>query len=185
VLFVTHLLAGYVLGHVLSGERGSGGVRLGDWRHRPAWLGVLGAALPDLLDKPLAMVGVTELFHSVGHSLAGLAVVGVIGLAWVVVGSGQLRSGQSQSKQARSWLVAWLAWAAHLALDALHMVVNGRPADAVFLLWPAVEHTPQVTLPPGQFAGFYVGTPAFLLEVVCWLGVAVVVVRAESPANKE
>jgi hypothetical protein len=178
VLFVTHLLAGYVLGHVLSGRRG--GVRLGDWRHRPAWLGVLGAALPDLLDKPLAMVGVTELFHSVGHSLAGLAVVGLIGLAWLAAGSGQ-----SQSKQARSWLVAWLAWAAHLALDALHMVVNGRPADAVFLLWPAVEHTPQVTLPPGQFAQFYVGTPASLLEVTFWLGVVVVVVRAESPANQE
>nr|WP_264475048.1 metal-dependent hydrolase [Salinirubrum litoreum] len=171
-MFPTHLLAGYVLGHVLFGES-----RLADWRHRPAWLGVLGAALPDLLDKPLAMVGVTESFHSVGHSPVGLVAVGLLALAWVAVGAGQSRSGQS-----RPWLVVWVAWASHLALDALHMVVNGRPGDVAFLAWPVVEHTPQVTLPPGQFAQFYVGTPAFLLEVGCWLCVGVVVVRSELTA---
>lgn len=170
MLFPTHLLAGYVLGHVLSGDRRADGVRLADWRHRSVWLGVFGAALPDLLDKPLAMVGVTELFHSAGHSLVGLASFGVVGLVGLALGVGQ----------SRSWAVCWVAWASHLALDALHMVVNGRPVDALFLLWPAVEHTPEVTLPPGQFAPFYVGTPAFLLEVLCWLAVGAAIVRSVS-----
>jgi hypothetical protein len=163
VLFPTHLLAGYVLGHVLFGEP-----RLADWRHRPAWLGVLGAALPDLLDKPLAIAGRTELFHSVGHSLGALAVLGVAAVVAPAVGAGR----------SRSWLVVWVGWASHLALDALHVVVNGRPADTLFLLWPVVEHTPQVTLPPGQFAQFYVGTPASLLAAVCWLGVGAAVLRS-------
>lgn len=167
MLFPTHLLAGYVLGHVLFGTRDRG-VRLADWRHRPAWLGVCGAALPDLLDKPLATVGVTDLFHSVGHSLA--AVVALLG---VVVALGRRRS---------AWVV-WTAWVSHLALDALHMVVNGRPADVLFLLWPVVDHTPQVTLPPGAFAQFYVGTPAFLLEVACWLGVGAVLLRSVSATD--
>jgi len=163
VLFPTHLLAGYVLGHVLFGTG-----RLADWRHRPAWLGVLGAALPDLLDKPLATLGVTDLFHSVGHSLATLVVL--LGVVATV------------RRRRAAWTV-WTAWASHLALDSVHMVVNGRPADVLFLLWPVVAHSPQVTLPPGQFAQFYVGTPAFLLEVVCWLGVGVAVVRSAATGD--
>jgi hypothetical protein len=170
VLVPTHLLAGYVLGHYLCGEG-----RLADWRHRPAWLGVLGAALPDLLDKPLGTVGVTDLFHSVGHSLGALAALGLVGLAV-----------RRRAPRSRAWTdvrVVWVAWASHLALDALHMVVNGRPADTRFLAWPVVEHTPRVTLPPGQFARFYVGTPAFLLEAGFWLVVGLAVVRSESTTD--
>ena len=157
MLFPTHLLAGYVLGHVLFGAG-----RLADWRHRPAWLGVCGAALPDLLDKPLATAGVTDLFHSVSHSLVAVVLLGVVATVW---------------RHRAAWVV-WTAWASHLALDAVHMVVNGRPADVLFLLWPVVTHTPQVTLPPGQFAQFYVGSPAFLLEAACWLAVGVAVIRS-------
>ena len=54
MLFPTHLAAAALAGRWV--------------RLSPVWLAV-GAALPDLVDKPLGTLGVTELFHSVGHSL--------------------------------------------------------------------------------------------------------------------
>jgi len=61
MLFPTHLLAAALLGRAS--------------RLSALWL-VVGTALPDAVDKPLAMAGVTSLFHSVGHS-ALLVVVAV------------------------------------------------------------------------------------------------------------
>lgn len=136
MLFPTHLVAAYLLGR--------------QWQLSLPWV-VLGAALPDLVDKPAATLGVFELYHSVGHSL----------LAPVVLGLLVVRS--------RRWVPLWVGWCSHLLLDAFHMVVNGRPADVQFLAWPLVRHTPAVNLPPLEFAVFYVGTPSFYVELVIWL----------------
>lgn len=103
MLFPTHLAAGYLLGR---------GARLA-----PAWV-VAGAALPDALDKPLAMVGVTGLYHSVGHALLfALPLVA----AWAL----------DRDRRAR-WGALAVGCASHLALDALHVVVNGRPTERSF-----------------------------------------------------
>ncbi len=142
MLFPTHLLAGYLLGR---------------WFQLPvAWV-VVGAALPDVIDKPLAMLGVVDLYHTIGHSIFTLLVVGL--LAW----------------RSRLWMAIWVGWASHLALDALQMAINGRPGDVTFLLWPLVRHTPDVRLPPLEFAIYYVGTPAFFVELAIWLLAAYVV----------
>jgi len=120
-------------------------------RLSPAWL-VAGTAVPDLLDKPLAAAGVTSLFHSVGHS--ALLVVVAVPLAL----------------SGRAGLSAAAGWALHLFLDAAHVVVNGRPGDAVFLLWPAVVPTDPLAIPPGSFFLYYLWSPSFFLEVALWLG---------------
>lgn len=120
------------------------------WRLSPAWA-VAGAALPDVTDKSVAIAGLYPLYHSLGHSLVAVAV-----LAVVVRADGRVA------------LALWVGWTSHLLLDALHMVVNGRPADVQFLAWPLVEHTPAVSLPPVEFAVFYVGTPSFFLELLVW-----------------
>lgn len=138
MLFPTHLAAGYLLGHRLP---------------LPPVPVVAGAALPDLVDKPLAMAGAVDLFHTVGHSALAAAALGVLAL------------------RSRAALALWVGWASHLALDAFGMVLNGRPADVQFLLWPAVRHTPAVRLPPVEFALAYVGTPAFFLEGLVWVAV--------------
>lgn len=135
MLFPTHLVAAYTLGR--------------RWPLSPALL-VLGAALPDVIDKPARAVGLFELFHTVGHSfvvLLGLAVV---------------------AYRSRRWVALWVGWASHLALDALHMLVNGRPADIQFLAWPFIRHTPAVNLPPVEFFLFYLGTPSFYAELLIW-----------------
>ena len=146
MLFPTHLVAGY-----LCTLR---------WRLSPYWA-VAGAALPDLVDKSVAMGGFYDLYHSLGHSLAGLVIgtLVVLGLARTVRRGGAAR---------RAGTAVLVGWTSHLALDAVHMVLNGRPGDVRFLAWPLVEHTPAVTLPPVEFALFYVGTPAFYVELFVW-----------------
>lgn len=144
MLFPTHLLAAAVLGRVS--------------RLSPLWL-VVGTAVPDVVDKPLAMVGVTSLYHSVGHS----ALLVVVALPLALSG--------------RNGLSAAVGWALHLFLDTVHVVVNGRPADAVFLLWPAVSPTDPLALPPGSFFTYYLWSPSFFLEVALWLAVAGLLAR--------
>lgn len=144
MLFVTHLLVAALVGRVT--------------RLSPLWL-VAGAALPDLVDKPLAMAGVTDLFHSVGHS--GLLLV----LAVPVALSG------------RAGLALAVGWGSHLLLDALHVVINGRAADALFLGWPVVVPPTPLRVPPGSFFFYYLWSPSFFLEVAIWLSVALALVR--------
>jgi hypothetical protein len=145
MLFPTHLVAAVLL------ER--------QWRLSVP-LVVLGAALPDVVDKPAAMLGVVDLFHSVGHSLSALVVVAVL------------------ASRYRRLVPLCVGWASHLALDALHMVLNGRPADVQFLAWPLVRHTPAVNLPPLAFAAQYVGTPSFYIELLIWLAFGYVLVTS-------
>lgn len=133
MLFPTHLAAGFLLGR-----------RTG----RPAWWVVAGAALPDLLDKPLALAGVVDLYHSVGHS---------VGLAALLV---------PLAARDRRGVAVLVGWASHLLLDAVHVVVNGRAADAAFLGWPLVVPPDPPALGPVAFARAYVGTPAFALDLV-------------------
>jgi len=142
MLFPTHVIAGYVLGY---------GLRL------PAIPAALGAALPDLIDKPLAMLGVVGIHHSIGHSaltLLALLPVALLG---------------------RGWLAAWIGWASHLVLDVVHVAVNGRPEDAVFVLWPVVVRESSLGLGPLEFFFHYLWTPAFFLELPIWLAFGYVV----------
>jgi len=145
VLFPTHLVAAGLLSRAL--------------RLSPLWL-VAGAAVPDVVDKPLGMLGVTTLFHSVGHS-AFLAVV-VLPVAL----------------SGRSGLAVATGWASHLALDAVHVIVNGRPADALFLCWPVVNPPDPLAIPPGSFFWYYLGSVSFYLEVLVWGGLVAVLIRA-------
>jgi hypothetical protein len=155
MLFPTHLVAAY-----LPTRR---------WDLPPAWT-VAGAALPDLVDKPVAMAGVSDLYHSAGHSALVLLAVTLVGLAV------RHTSGHGHTHR-RVALAVWVGWTSYLLLDAINMPLNGRPGDARFLLWPAVEHAPAVRLPPLAFAAHYVGTPAFYLEVLVWVAFFAVLVR--------
>lgn len=144
MLFPTHLLAAALAGRFS--------------RLSTPWL-VVGAALPDIVDKPLGLVGLTQLYHSVGHSILVLGVVVPIALAYP--------TGRAVA----------VGWGGHLALDALQMVLNGRPADLLSLAWPVAAPADPLAIPPGQFFFFYLGSPSFVLEVGLWLLAALLVVR--------
>ena len=121
---------------------------------------VAGAALPDVVDKPLGVLGVFDVYQSVGHSalLAPLALL--------------------VAATHRRGLALAVGWASHLTLDAFHVALNGRASDALFLAWPVVERPDPLAIPPGEFALFYAGSPSFNVEVLLWLAAAIVVARS-------
>ena len=116
-----------------------------------AWL-VAGAALPDLIDKPLGMLELVEIYHSVGHSMLFILIVGPLALL---------------DRRGVAVLVGWLS---HLLLDSVHVVVNGRPEHLTFLGWPVLQANP-LGLPPGEFVSHYLWSPSFFLEVGIWCAV--------------
>lgn len=143
MLFPTHLVAADLLGR--------------RWNLPSYWM-VAGAALPDVIDKPLAMAGITERYHSIGHSLPFLVGPSVV------------------TPFGRNGIALWVGWASNLAIDAFQMVINGRPADVRFLRWPLIRHEPAVDMPPVEFALSYVGTPSFYVELLLWAGFCSVLV---------
>lgn len=144
MLVLTHLVAAAIPGRAS--------------RMSTAWL-VVGAAVPDLIDKPLGMVGVVELFHSVGHS--GSFVVCLLPVALYT----------------QAGIAVVVGWSSHLLLDVGHVLINGRPGHALVLLWPLTGSADPLGLPPGEFLRLYLGTPSFYLELVVWVLVAGLLVR--------
>ena len=167
MLFPTHLVVavGLGVGYRLYARRSTSPATPSQLGLSIGWL-VVGAALPDLVDKPLGMAGVTELYHSVGHSALVLPVMVVVALAdrrGVALASGR-------------GLALAVGWGSHLFLDALHVVINGRPSDALFLGWPVVSPPNPPAIPPGEFFWYYLGSLSFYLEVLLWLAVGGLVV---------
>lgn len=156
MLFATHLVIA---------------VGLGRGRLPTAWV-VAGAALPDLVDKPLAMAGLVPTYHSVVHSV-------LFGLGFVVALSLARRTERLPSTERIG--AAMLGWGSHLGADALHITLNGRPGNAVFLLWPVVSSWDSIDIGPGRFFMQYIGTTSFYLELVIWLCVGVLLVRDGRP----
>lgn len=144
MLFATHLLVAALLARA---------------RGLPVIALVVGAALPDLVDKSLASLGVVDLFHTVGHSALLAPLVLLVAL-----------------RGPRGVALA-LGWASHLLLDALQIVVNGRPTDAYFLAWPLIEPPTPLAIPPGEFFWYYLWSPFFFVEIGIWLVGAVVAGR--------
>lgn len=123
------------------------------------WI-VVGAALPDIVDKPLAMAGVVPLFHSVAHSaLFGVGLAAV----WLIA----RRTGRQAVAGAVSAVT--VGWGTHLGADATHLVLNGRPENTVFLLWPLVASWDSIEAGPIPFVVQYLWTPSFYVEIVIWL----------------
>ena len=167
MLFPTHLVVavGLGVGSRLRAASSAVPARTSQPPLSVGWL-VVGAALPDVIDKPLGLAGVTELYHSVGHSALGLLVAVVVALA----------SQRGVGVAGRRGLSLAVGWGSHLFLDALHVVVNGRPSDALFLGWPAVLPPDPPAIPPGEFVWYYLGSPSSFLEVLLWLVVVALVV---------
>jgi hypothetical protein len=175
VLFPTHLLVAVGMSRLAdhprvrrrlrsAPTRSTASTRIDGPTLPASWL-VAGAAFPDVLDKPLGVLGVFDVYQSIGHSLllAPLAV--------------------AVAARHRRGLALAVGWGSHLALDAFHVVLNGRASDALFLAWPVVSRADPLAIPPGEFALFYAGSPSFYVEVTLWLAALLVVARSRYGAG--
>lgn len=141
MLFPTHILLTYAL------ERRT---------EMSTRVAVLGAVIPDIVDKPLALLGVFDHYHNVCHSALFLLFILPIYLT------------TNRPDTIRSLVIGW---GLHILLDAVHLTVNGRPENVVFILWPVVTPETALGLGPVEFATHYIRTPSFYLEllIIIWV----------------
>ena len=109
---------------------------------------LLGAAFPDLVDKPLAAAGITETYHSVAHS-GGTTAVLTASVA-VIPGMGAFAVGH----------------VLHILSDLLQVMVNQGKDHWRFLMWPLDFSDDPLGLAPVEWFKYYIGTRAFYIETV-------------------
>lgn len=98
-----------------------------------AIVAVCAASLPDLIDKPLWLVGVTPVGRTLGHSLLGVLVIGG--------GIGAIARWRGRSELAIAVLVGY---SSHVVADVPWHVFAGTVSELGFLLWP-ITRTPAYT----------------------------------------
>lgn len=127
----------------------------------PTGAAIVGAALPDLLDKPPWLAGVVDVGRTVGHSL--LFAIPAIAAVWVV----------AKTRDRRTLGVAFaVGYLSHVAADVPWHLLSGEYRELGFLLWPLTpmpEYTG--TKPLGTVAGLEV-TTLWLEAVIVAAGVA-------------
>lgn len=151
-----HLAVGYLCYAALVRLRGTGTPA-----GRATLAALLGAALPDLIDKPIAWLGVVPVGRTIGHSL--LFVLPLVALGWLLA----RRAGERELGVA--FAVGILS---HIATDVPWHLVSGEYHELGFLLWP-VTHMPEYTgtATLGTLAGVEV-TTLWIEAVILVCGVA-------------
>ncbi|MFC6904715.1 metal-dependent hydrolase [Halalkalicoccus tibetensis] len=151
-----HLAVGYLCYAALVRFRGHGAPA-----ERATLAALLGAALPDLIDKPIHWLGVVPVGRTIGHSL--LLALPLVALVWVLA----RRAGERELGVA--FAVGILS---HIATDVPWHLVSGEYHELGFLLWP-VTHMPEYTgtATLGTLAGVEV-TTLWIEAVILVCGVA-------------
>jgi hypothetical protein len=143
MLFGTHLIGGYIAARVSK---------------MSVALVVLGAALPDVIDKPLGILEIAPHYHSIGHS-----VFTVLFFLLVAV-------------KLRYILPVIIGWSVHIFQDALHIFINRGIEKTTFVFYPLIlPDKPEITDGSvGFITNFwsnYLWTTGFYVEFIFW-GVA-------------
>ncbi|MFC4437312.1 MULTISPECIES: metal-dependent hydrolase [Natrialbaceae] len=126
----------------------------------PAIVAIVGAALPDLIDKPLHAAGAVPVGRTIGHSL--LFAAPIVAALWLLA---------RRRNRARLGLAFAIGYGSHLATDVPWHVLSGDYDELGFLLWP-VTHTPDYTgvKPLGAVPGLGLEATTLWLEAVVLVG---------------
>ena len=134
---------------------------------RPVWVGMF---LPDLIDKPLLLVGYTPYGRSIGHSLffwCVMAVLWMVAYAW-------------RFTRARTFAALLVGGLSHLAVDLADDAVMGLErsgyAFSAWMGWPWTNPDMWSVRVPKLFAPDSAATTS--LELLVLLACAIVLVRA-------
>jgi hypothetical protein len=130
--------------------------RIAGYRGRAAAVLLVGAFLPDLVDKPLGALGLVPSFHTVGHSVFVLAAVGAVCIA---TGRGRPLA---------------LGWLSHLFGD-LPLAI---PRYLDHYVWPALAPPAPPAEPVRGYVVGYATSPAFAAELLL-AGLAFVLVAPD------
>lgn len=127
----------------------------------PVAVAVTGAALPDLIDKPLWLAGVVPVGRTIGHSV--LFAIPLLVVGW------RIATRRRRSPLAVAFAIGYLS---HLATDVPWHLVSGDYHELQFLLWPVTQTPPYTgTKPLGTLADLRV-TTLWLEAVVFVAGIA-------------
>lgn len=133
----------------------------------PVWLGTF---LPDLIDKPLMLVGYTPYGRTIGHSLffwGATAVLGMLARAWRLA-------------RARTVLAVLVGGLAHLVVDLLDDAAMGLErsgyAFSAWMGWPRTNPDMWSVRVPHLFAPDNAATTS--LELLTLLVCTIVLIRA-------
>ncbi|WP_254862481.1 metal-dependent hydrolase [Halovivax gelatinilyticus] len=123
---------------------------------------LVGAAIPDLVDKPLYAAGAVDVGRTIGHSL--LFVVPLVVAVWVLARS------VGRSELGLAFAVGVLS---HVATDVPWHVVSGDFDELRFLLWPVTPMPPYTGVKPLGTVGGVEVTTLSLEAVVLVAGLVV------------
>ncbi|WP_276253750.1 metal-dependent hydrolase [Halomontanus rarus] len=129
----------------------------------PALAAVAGAAIPDLLDKPLWLSGVVPVGRTIGHSL--LFAIPASVAVWVVARGRDHNRNRDRDLLGVAFVVGLLS---HVATDVPWHLLSREYHELGFLLWP-ITHMPEYT---GTKS---LGTVGGLEVTTLWLEAVVVV----------
>jgi len=140
MLFATHLVGGYIASRILK---------------MPVELVVLGAALPDLIDKPLGILEIAPHYHSIGHSVFTIFFLILVAVKIKIL------------------IPVIIGFLTHLCQDALHILINRGLEKTTFIFYPLTfPNKPKITDGSVDFiANFwsnYLWTTGFYIEFVFW-----------------
>ncbi len=122
----------------------------------PAGVAVVGAAIPDLLDKPLYSAGVVPVGRTIGHSL--LFAVPFVLLLWLLA---------RRFDRARLGIAFGIGYGSHLAADIPWHVLSGDYDELGFLLWPVTPMPAYTGVKPlGTVPGVGIEATTLWLEAV-------------------
>ena len=140
MLFATHLIGGYVFAKLFN---------------QPSIPVIAGAALPDLVDKPLGILGIAPYYHTVAHSILTVIVFSIIAIKF------------------RRLVPVIIGWISHIFMDALHILINRGVEATTFIFYPVMfPDKPQITDGSVNFVvdfwSNYLWTIGFYTEFIFW-----------------
>lgn len=140
MLFGTHLIGGYIAARASKMSLA---------------LVILGAALPDVIDKPLGILEIAPHYHSIGHSLFTILLLLLVAVKF------------------RYILPVIIGWSVHIFQDALHIFINRGIEKTTFVFYPVMfPDKPEITDGSvGFIANFwsnYLWTTGFYVEFIFW-----------------
>lgn len=151
---VVHPVVGYLCYAAYARWTGSGAPA-----PTPAAAAVVGSTVPDLVDQPLYLAGVTPVGRTVGHSL--LFALPAVALVWTLT---------RRRDTDRLGVAFAVGYGSHVAADVPWHLLAGDYRELGFLLWPVTEMPEYSGVKPiGTVPGLGLEATTLWLEAVVFV----------------